>query len=539
MTRPLRSFVAIALLSAVAAANPVADDTTRPVAPGEHGFRPFWNNHARRFIYAPAFDLPEVTGAASYRFILRCADGRSRQFAAASPTVPLSPVWGDVPEGVTTLLVDGLDSSGKVIGSSGERTFYRSPGFDGHAGDPTRPYADAARDGLAALFRNPSVQHWLTHGTLDRNYRIYNYPNKVMGGVIRAMATYSQVAANERDREAALNIGRRVADYLLDRRLPADARYAHVPPTYSLDVANPYGVTKERVAKRWLFVLSATDAAFGFLDLHDATKDPKYLEAVKSIADTFVRTQESDGTWPLMIDWQTGEAVAPQRLIPTWVIFLFDRLERQYHLTGYRNARARAWEWIERNPLRTYQWDGQFEDVKLLEPYGNLAREQACDVAVLLMSEPGVSPERLAQAEDLLRFAEDQFVVWAPVKDPDGFGAVVKRTRESRVFITPCVLEQYNCYQPVARSSMVLINTYLKAYEVTGKDAYFAKARALTNGLLKGQAWAARAHNAGGEIPTWLMTDRYSNWLNNSFYAAEGVRTFGLAASAARPGAAR
>jgi maltose/maltodextrin transport system substrate-binding protein len=234
-----------------------------------------------------------------------------------------------------------------------------------------------------------------------------------------------------------------------------------------------------------------------------------------------------------MIDWQTGQAVSPQRLIPTWIIFFFDRLERQHGLKQYEAARRRAWEWVLQNPLKTYQWDGQFEDVQLRPPYANLSREQACDVAVLLLSEPSPPPTSVAQAEDLLRFAEDQFVFWSPVKDPDGFIATVKRGKGAHAFITPCVLEQYHCYSPVARSSAVQINAYLKAYEVTRNPSHLAKSRALANGLFAGQAWAAKSRDAGGEIPTWIMTDRYLNWLNNSFYAAEAVRSVGAAVEGA------
>ena len=56
------------------------DDTTQVVRPGIPGERPFWNINAHRFIYAPAFDLPEVEGAASYRFAIKAAGGRELMF---------------------------------------------------------------------------------------------------------------------------------------------------------------------------------------------------------------------------------------------------------------------------------------------------------------------------------------------------------------------------------------------------------------------------------------------------------------------------
>ncbi len=98
--------------------------------------------------------------------------------------------------------------------------------------------------------------------------------------------------------------------------------------------------------------------------------------------------------------------------------------------------------------------------------------------------------------------------------------------------MTPGVLEQYACYDPVARSSAILINAYLKANEVTKKPIYLTKAKALTNSLLAAQSWMSEAHKTNGEIPTWVMKTKPDNWLNNSYYAAKAVLNFGLYESA-------
>lgn len=503
------------------------DDTSRPVRPGEPGVRPFWNIHALRFIYAPAFDIPKVEGATSYRFTVQARDGKSLTFTAPNPSAPLTPIWEQVAEGYTTLTVQGLDAAGKDVGPATQRVFYRSPGFAGTAADPPRPYAQAGREALKAIFDAPHVQHWLTDAKPDRTYARYCYPNKVIGGLVRGMTAYSNVAENPTDRAAALKIARAAADYLLSIRYPADAAYPNVAPTYALNVNKPAGggtLTADRVEARWLLITSICDAAFGHLDLYDATKDPRYLDAAVAAADTLAHRQEADGTWPLMADWKTGAAVAPNRLIPTWVIFLFDRLDRQHGLTQYRDARGRAWAWIVEHPLKTYQWDAQFEDVQLRGPYVNLAREQACDVAVLLLSDPKRTDQDVKQAEELIRFAEDQFVCWGEVADVPGWRkAMPKRYQNADIWITPGVFEQYVCYGPVARSSAILINTYLKAHVVTGSAAYLEKAKALASGMLAGQKDAADTYGTAGEIPTWNMHRPPINWLNNSYYAADAV----------------
>jgi hypothetical protein len=517
----------LALLLAPVSPAQSPDDTSLPVRPGQPGVRPFWNAHALRFIYAPAFDLPTTDGATTYRFTIQAHDGRTHTFTAPEPSAPLTPVWNQVAEGYTTLTLQPLDPTGKEIGKPAERIFYRSPGFPGKAADPLKPYGQAGREGLQAIFDAPHVRHWLTDPKPDRTYARYCYPNKVIGGLLRGMTAYSKIAPNDEDRAAALKIAHATADYLLAIRYPPDAAYANVAPTYALNVNKPAGgknLTPDRVEKRWLLITSIVDAAFGYLDLYDVTKEEKYLDAARAAADTLAKRQEPDGTWPLMADWKTGQAVAPNRLIPTWVLFLFDRLDRQYNLPQYRDARRRAWDWIVANPLKTYQWDAQFEDIQLREPYVNLAREQACDVAVLLLSDPKPSDEHVKQAEELIRFAEDQFVCWAPVADVPGWRkAMPRRYQNADIWILPGVFEQYVCYGPVARSSAILIDTYLKAHEVTGNPTYLEKARALANGMLEGQKHAAEIYDTKGEIPTWNMKRPPINWLNNSYYAAEAV----------------
>lgn len=498
-----------------------------PVFPGNPGVRPFWNQFALRFVYAPAFDFPKLPGATAYRFTVTGNNGNKLGFIADKPWADLSPIWEQVAEGFTKVTVEGLDSTGIVVGHSGERLFYRSPTFSGILSKSDFAYQEAAKKGLKALFESSNVQNWLQTSEPDPQYRLYCYPNKVMGGLIRAMVAYSRVANSREDRESALKIAKRTAEYLLSVRSTQKASYANVPPTYLVNVQNPYPQAVQRSREHWLMVPSVVDAAFGFLDLYDATGEQKFLHAALKIAETLSVTQESDGTWPLMVNSQSGKSVHNQRLIPTWIIFFFDRLERQYRVTEYRSERNKAWKWIVENPLKTYQWNGQFEDVKLHGPYVNLAREQACDVALLLFENGKRDSGYLKQADELLRFAEDQFVVWSEVEDPAGWNKIMyKRLKTPELWLAPCVLEQFVCYEPVARSSAILINAYLEGYKVTGKSEYLYKAKALTNGLVIGQEWMLQNYGGTGEFPTWVMKRKPSNWLNNSYYAAQAVLNF-------------
>lgn len=495
-----------------------------PIRPGEPGKQPFWNEYAQRFIYVPAFDMPEVTGALSYRFTVTCSDGIVKQFTDEKPWAALSPIWDEVPEGYTTLIVEGIDSKNMLIGKSGERSFYRSPVFPGDVPQPKIPYEDAAISAFGAIHELSYVKHWQLNDKPDRSYSHYCYPNKVIGGLIRAMAAYSRMTNPAVDSTSALQIARQSADYLLSISLPATSHFAGIPPTYENNVDSLLFGAVRGIENNWFMTTSSIDVAFGFLDLFDVTKEPKYYEAALRVAEVLLATQDSDGTWPHMVNEKTGEQIGEQRLVPTWVIFFFDRLENQYQVKEYKTSRNRAWEWIVQNTLKTFQFDGQFEDGKPTEPYKNLSREQACDIAVLLLNSENDNEDTIGQAEELLRFAEDQFVVWTNVQDCQGWLNAITYPRNCEIWITPSVLEQYTCYDPVARSSAVLINAYITIFDITKNNLYASKAKALANGLLKGQKWLAEEMQGDGLIPTWVMKGTNDdNWINNSFYAAEAM----------------
>jgi maltose/maltodextrin transport system substrate-binding protein len=139
------------------------------------------------------------------------------------------------------------------------------------------------------------------------------------------------------------------------------------------------------------------------------------------------------------------------------------------------------------------------------------------------LKESDAHPEYIGLAKELIRFAEDQFVVWEPGdpalsypwfrEDSKWNGTVLEGGSD---WFIPCALEQYKFYTPIARSSQLMILAYLEAYRVTGESIYHAKAVALANALT-----LAQAYHGGGEIPTHLRKNLpEANWLNNGVYPA-------------------
>src|SRR2546423_12758167 len=101
------------------------------------------------------------------------------------------------------------------------------------------------------------------------------------------------------------------------------------------------------------------------------------------------------------------------------------------------------------NPVRTFDWKAQFDDAKLRGPYENLSKHEACLFAGYLFAHGKAN--QIATAEELLHFAEDQFVIWEhpPQSDPRGGDARLGPQN----WFTPCSAQQYAMLQPVSGSS--------------------------------------------------------------------------------------
>ena len=130
---------------------------------------------------------------------------------------------------------------------------------------------------------------------------------------------------------------------------------------------------------------------------------------------------------------------------------------------------------MRRSALESFDMTGQFEDMTVLgqQPYQNLTNCASAPYASWLLKKRGRTAAELADAVDLIRFSEDQFVCWDVLPDNDGV----------RTLCTPCVYEQYGYRVPVDNSTCVVANALLDLYEATGDRLAFAKAKALADNL--------------------------------------------------------
>jgi len=497
-----------------------------PIKPGIPGESPFWNEYAHRFIYAPAFDFPESDSADSYRYsILPDSMEEPLVFMADKPWKPLSPVWDKVPTGDVKLVVEGLKGD-RVVGLVGERNFYRASPYHGPYHADTVDYRESAERLFSYLFHAPYIQYWFEHHEPDPGYGLYGYPAKMFSAVISGMLTFSELTQDPLEKDQALKIAKIVADHLISISEPEGSPLEYFPPTYTgpiyADMVNEW--RGESLADRMMLIYPAS-AGQVYLDLYDHTGDRKYYDAAVNIAETYKKIQLDNGTWHLLVFLETGQPVAGNYLVPTGVIGFLNRMALQCGCSEYSSSSDRALLWIKENLANDFNWEGQFEDQKPSDRYKNLSKGQAVSYALQLMERAGDDSSMIREAEQLIRFAEDQFVIWEDPVQGDYWGI------ESKDWMTPCVLEQYNFYTPVNTSSASMIEAFCSVYEKTGNILYLAKAIDLASGILHAQ------DPETGHYPTYLVSNllHQEGWINCMVYTARTILELGEYLSETKP----
>ena len=152
-----------------------------------------------------------------------------------------------------------------------------------------------------------------------------------------------------------------------------------------------------------------------------------------------------------------------------------------------------------------------------------MSKNEAVEMAILLLDRAKENKVYVELAKEILRYAEDQFIVWSkndPVLRWDWFKKDSKwngTTRDGGCdWFVPCALEQYKFYTPIGSSNRLMVIVFLKFFEVTGQAIYHAKAEALANTLI-----IAQNFHGGGEIPTHLRRNLPElNWINCGVYPA-------------------
>ena len=509
------------------------EDALRPVRLGEPGVCPFWNAHSRAFIHPPAFDFDDIPGIAEYRFRIvqdssaaptsadtsgrddavatseACADGlenavagqRAAIWRAPHPWAPIPrDVWDSLPPGYYTMRVEPASESGGISPRLYTRSFYRAAPFSGPYPEAPRGYREAAARVYAAVAALPQVRGWLDSDTPPEGYDLYCYPSKILSSIIRALCLDAS-----RD---SVEIACKMADWLIAGAEPEGSPLQYFTQTYWGDRRR---VAVENAGR--IMLSYPAHAALAFFELADALgsvedgRAAKYRDAALRIVRTYVRLQGNDGTWPLLVRASDGAALCPNRIVPNrYILGMFDRAAAAApeEAAAFAAAGDRAFAYVERGPLASWNWDGQFEDSKPRPPYQNLQKGVAIDTAVRLFA-----MGRTTEALECVRWCEDQFTVWAsPIHHMDW-----------QHWKLPTALEQYDYYTPIDASMADMVRGFSAAYAATSDPLWRAKAKAMADCIVRHQ-------RADGTIPTYFdERGAGSDWVNCMIYSASSLET--------------
>ncbi len=506
-----------AKLAAAECANP---ETSAHAGGGKD--RPFWNPYAIQFMYAPAFQFQHIPGYHKYRYTATDEKGGVHTFvaddtyvAARNSSASLAPIWADIPEGVVHLTVQGIDDDGNDGEVVGVRTFFRLSPFPADLPGAARPYGEAAARAFDYAMSQSFIRHWLEEGTPDPEYDLNVYPSKMISSIINAMIYYAKVSP---DKEAdAIKVAKNCADYLIGIT-PKDGPMKDVPPTYQLDFRPDYDKRSNAAAGgriNWVMMIYPAHVGTSYINLAVKTGEKKYLDEALKIGAHYAANVQPNGSWYLIRDIKTGELLSPNYCEPLERIVPF--LMALYEQTGDEQWKALAdgaIKFVEDNELKTYEWEAQFEDSFCSENYSNLTHYGAAAMVRYLAKYYADDEEKMKVADDLMRFIEDQFVIW---KRPAPWN---KDHYDTSLYHTPCGLEQYLWYVPIDASTGDILSAFLAMYKAGRGELHLEKAKALADSL-------TRVQQPSGLIPTHFMTPENVRgdgfWINCMFMSASNL----------------
>ena len=494
-------------------------DTLIPIRQGGVDNRPFWNTYAKQFIYVPSFEFKEISGAKSYRFTVKDRFSVKHSFIADSPKALLTPVWTKIPVGPVLVTVTALDANGKKIASAGERTFYRNAPFNDSYPEKDRPYDECAKKAYEYMYNFKYIQD-LADKAPDLSYPLFCYPSKMHSAIITGMINYAAMVPEKK--ESAMKIALGAAKHLMNTAAPAGSPLEYLPRTYENNPAKASTGGENSIMMIYPAVVGGA-----MINLYNATGNRNYLDYAIRIGEQYLKLQQPNGSWYLILNISTGKPAAENYCMPIGIMSYLEKLSKTTGDNRYSKAAAKGIPYI-RTMLATFNFEGQFEDVEAMtKPFINLTKHIALDAILYLASIDPDDPDVKKYAREMQRFAEDQFIVWEQPGWTWKYHVPGWRTLEGMKsrkwgnynWNTPCVLEQYRCYVPVDASSAKLIQYFLFLYDREKNPLDLAKARALGDAV-------TRVQQRNGRIPTWFDANRPAehDWINCCFATANTMK---------------
>ncbi|HUU28083.1 MAG TPA: hypothetical protein VM123_09740 [archaeon] len=302
---------------------------------------------------------------------------------------------------------------------------------------PGAAYAHAAK--LAAGFiktvsvePNSGLKLYMVHADFNGPNQDENYykgtsgtdwmpnPACVFAGFVQSLALDYRVFSGDND---YLGIVRECLDQMLENgTTPADWPWPNCPYASADPKSRIYqGATKWEDTRRGdgLHCLEpdkVSELGIGYLKFYEITEEKKYLQAAIDCADALARNVryvlpdkekfttnfDSRSPWPFRVNARTGIVVDEYTSNVIEPVRLFDELIRIRQrieldpgkVENYTKARNLAWEWLfaKNGPMKTYIWNGYFEDIPSDLKLQNRVQITPMETARYILKHPECDP---------------------------------------------------------------------------------------------------------------------------------------------------
>ncbi len=229
--------------------------------------------------------------------------------------------------------------------------------------------------------------------------RFVSYPAFHHALLIRTFIGYSKYANNQRSLQEAVKL----ADWNIAHSTPADWPYANLP--YSTFQEKKPGGFRDKTG---LMPDKAAIMALAYLQLHEATREARFLNAAEAIAKTLAARQRSNGTWPFRVDPKTEAVIEDYTSSVIYAVRLFESLDQLNGNDRYRANRDKAWNWLVNGPIKTKEFRGFYEDIPA-SPQGR-TNYDCLDTIRYLLANRTADNGYLEMAMDLNAWVEKTFM---------------------------------------------------------------------------------------------------------------------------------
>ena len=451
------------------------------------------NSHVKqRYMHPPVFHFIPLENRILYRCRLwEQSDVNSiYQVESGTSDVGLASIWERLPRsGYFQVIAEALDASRNVVGKTNFQ-FSKIAPFKG-------PYRKGKGSYLESGFK---AALWLLGDQSD--VKATQFPALFRSAYIRILTTYALINPGGEKAQAAINLAKKYGESLISESTPSSWVYGNMPMSH-----NPGCLQTGRAGM----------VGMAYLDLYAATQDESFLKAAKRIAGTLKKTQLEDGRWYFRVDPKTGKMLEDYTSDQAEAILLLDELIRKHKMKDLVKTRDKAVRWMLANPCKTFHWQQQWDDVKVLAPYENLEWYDTGLFIEYLLRHATTENGYKKIALDLLYYIDDQFIEWEP----------------SGEYITPGAREQYVCYHVIDWHTAHYIRVCIDFHRNTRDDTYLKKACAMADTLTAIQhpdgfypTWMK--HKPDGDNPWQLRDIHYGDtWANCSSYTGEMLMKLG------------